>query len=102
MPRMFAGDPKKLQLLDTQSYDTAINTTFRLLGYRKHSKGCTLVLTTKKSAEKPRNYLIKVSKTLEKTTAYHRLLATGEGVEFPSGVQNVNRALSRERTRAKM
>ena len=70
---------KKLQLLDTQSYDTAINTTFHFLGYRKHSKGCTLVLTTKKSAWKPHNYLIKVSKTLEKTTAYHRLLAAGRG-----------------------
>jgi hypothetical protein len=78
---------KKLQLLDTQSYDTAINTTFHFLGCAKHSKGCTLVLTTKKSAEKPRNYLIKVSKTLEKTTAYHRLLAAGRGSNFLRGFE---------------
>ena len=48
---------KKPQRIDTQSYDTGINTTSEFVTTLKNSKSCTLVLTTKKSAEKPRNSL---------------------------------------------
>ncbi len=48
--RIIYQKSEKTQLLDTQSYDTGINTTSHFLGCAKHSKDCTLVLTTKKTA----------------------------------------------------
>jgi hypothetical protein len=84
------------------SYDTDINTTDRFSVTVWKSNSPTLVLTTRKMAEKRCNSLIKFSKRVEVTPSYFNRIADREGVEFPSEVENVNRACGFLHARAKL
>ena len=84
------------------SYDTDINTTDRFSVTVWKSNSPTLVLTTRKMAEKRCNSLIKFSKRVEVCQSYFNRISDREGARFPSEVENVNRACGFLHARAKL